>query len=152
MARKPRPPGGDGEPPVKAKAQRAHRPIDIHIGTRMRQRRVALDLSQTDVGNALGSAYQQIGKFESGENRIDAGRLFKLSDFFEVSIGYFYQGFGQSPSRHGRGLAERPGAAYVVNDVESERRRLLEALGRIRDRQVREQLIRLFETIAEGRR
>ncbi len=65
-------------------------PIDVHVGARVRQRRVLLGMNQTKLGDALGLTFQQVQKYESGRNRISASKLFKLSQVLEVSIEYFF--------------------------------------------------------------
>jgi transcriptional regulator with XRE-family HTH domain len=50
-------------------------PIDMHVGRRVRMRRLMLDLSQTDISDALGLTFQQVQKYEKGSNRISASRL-----------------------------------------------------------------------------
>ncbi len=65
-------------------------PIDIHVGSRLRQRREALYLTQLEVGELLGLTCQQIQKYECGSNRISASRLFELSRLLVIDINYFF--------------------------------------------------------------
>jgi len=65
-------------------------PIDIHVGSRLRQRREALYLTQLEVGRLLGLTCQQIQKYECGSNRISASRLFELSRLLAIDINYFF--------------------------------------------------------------
>ena len=67
-------------------------PIDVLVGERVRARRKMLGLSQTQVGKHLGVTFQQIQKYEKGTNRIGSGRLFRLADFFDVDVTYFFEG------------------------------------------------------------
>lgn len=66
-------------------------PIDIHVGGRLRKRRRLLGLSQTQVGSHLGVTFQQVQKYEKGTNRIGAGRLFRLAEFLDVDVMYFFE-------------------------------------------------------------
>ncbi len=66
-------------------------PVDIHVGARVRQRRVLLGMNQTILGLALGMSYQQVQKYESGKNRISSSRLFKLSQVLDVTVEYFFE-------------------------------------------------------------
>lgn len=66
--------------------------IDKHVGKRIKERRRELDISQQEIGEILGVSYQQLQKYESGHNRISAGRLFLLAYLLKVDITYFYQG------------------------------------------------------------
>ncbi len=68
-------------------------PIDIFIGSRVRERRQKLEWTLIDLGNRLGVSHQQIQKYEHGITRITAGILFELSEIFGVSINYFYDGY-----------------------------------------------------------
>jgi transcriptional regulator with XRE-family HTH domain len=67
---------------------------DRHIGTRVRARRVMLGLTQLQVAGMLGITYQQAHKYETGINRISAGRLHALARALEVEPAYFYEGLG----------------------------------------------------------
>ncbi len=67
-------------------------PIDIHIGSRMRARRVGLSQSQTKLGNAIGLTFQQIQKYENGANRIGGSNLYLIAKALDVSVGYFFVG------------------------------------------------------------
>ena len=64
--------------------KRALNPIDKHVGSRVRMRRLKLDMSQTDLGNALGLTFQQVQKYEKGSNRISASRLQHIS---QIGLG-----------------------------------------------------------------
>ena len=55
--------------------QKSPNPIDKHVGTRVRMRRMMLDMSQSELGDALGITFQQVQKYEKGTNRISASRL-----------------------------------------------------------------------------
>ena len=72
-------------------------PIDIFIGSRVRERRQKLDWTLVDLAEKLNVSHQQIQKYEQGLTRITAGNLFELSELFGVSINYFYEGF-EEPS------------------------------------------------------
>ena len=56
--------------PVRSKPD----PVDIHVGSRVRQRRTLLGLSQEKLGEALGLTFQQVQKYERGANRIGETR------------------------------------------------------------------------------
>lgn len=65
-------------------------PIDHHVGSRVRKRRIILGLSQERLSAQLGLAFQQLQKYESGRNRIGASRLYEISRLLGVPIEYFY--------------------------------------------------------------
>ncbi|WP_375692910.1 helix-turn-helix domain-containing protein [Bartonella sp. AP213QHHD] len=64
--------------------------IDILIGKRIRHRRIAMGLSQKELGSYLGVSFQQIQKYEKGFNRVSAGCLLKIAQKLEVPISFFY--------------------------------------------------------------
>lgn len=71
-------------------------PVDVHVGQRVRERRVLLGMSQQKLGEALGITFQQVQKYERGANRISSSRLFCLSETLDVPISYFFEGYSRS--------------------------------------------------------
>lgn len=66
--------------------------IDLHIGRRLRARRRLLGLSQPQLAEAVGVKFQQIQKYECGEDRISASRLWRLCTALKAPVDYFYEG------------------------------------------------------------
>ena len=64
---------------------------DRHVGARIRERRVELGLSQHQMAALIGVTYQQAHKYESGINRVSAGRLFDIAQVLKVPVGYFFE-------------------------------------------------------------
>src|SRR4051812_21275633 len=77
-------------------------PVDVYVGTRMRQRRTLLAMSQTKVGDAVGLTFQQIQKYERGSNRIGSSRLYEFAKVLDVPVSYF---FDEMPTN---ALSDRP--------------------------------------------
>src|SRR5216684_3293407 len=73
-------------------------PIDRHVGTRVRMRRMMLGMSQTALGDALGITFQQVQKYEKGTNRIGASRLQHLSHILGVRVAFFFEGLPHAPA------------------------------------------------------
>ena len=72
--------------------------VDRHVGERIRHRRAEMGLTQEDLGRVLAISYQQIQKYETGANRISAGRLFEIASALDVGISYFFDGYeGDEP-------------------------------------------------------
>ncbi len=84
MARRPRKPKGRRSPNEIE--------IDQHIGQRVRERRIVLGLSQTALADGLGITFQQVQKYETGFDRISAGRLYGCAELLGVRPEYFYEG------------------------------------------------------------
>jgi transcriptional regulator with XRE-family HTH domain len=73
------------------KGSRRANPIDIHVGSRVRFRRMLLGMSQEKLGERLGLTFQQVQKYEKGINRIGASRLYDLAQVLGVSVQFFYE-------------------------------------------------------------
>jgi transcriptional regulator with XRE-family HTH domain len=65
-------------------------PIDIHVGNRIRMRRLLLGMNQETLANALGLTFQQVQKYEGGANRVSASRLSAMAEILGVPISYFF--------------------------------------------------------------
>ncbi len=79
-------------PPVTSATKRGADAIDVHVGGRLRLRRVLQGWSQVQLGNALGLTFQQIQKYEHGTNRISASMLFRAAEALDVPISFFFDG------------------------------------------------------------
>jgi DNA-binding XRE family transcriptional regulator len=75
----------------KSASPRSANAIDAYNGARMRERRLALNISQNQLGKALGVSFQQIQKYESGENRVSAARLFDICKVLNVSLSSMFE-------------------------------------------------------------
>src|SRR3979409_1335601 len=67
-------------------------PIDKHVGSRLRMRRMMLGMSQEKLGEAFGLTFQQVQKYERGMNRMGASRLQHAADILGVPVSYFFEG------------------------------------------------------------
>ena len=92
----------------RARARGAPIPIDVHVGGRVRFRRMLLGMSQEKLGEKLGLTFQQVQKYEKGINRIGASRLFDLAQVLGVSVQFFYE---EAPAGGWSAAAARPGSA-----------------------------------------
>src|SRR5712692_1921768 len=95
-----------------AVAKKAPNPIDKHVGSRVRMRRMMLAMSQEKLGDALDLTFQQVQKYEKGTNRIGASRLQQISNTLQVPVAFFFEGApnlpGAAPSFDGA-----PSPAFV---------------------------------------
>mgnify|MGYP001217790932 FL=1 len=71
------------------------REVDVHVGQRVRQRRVLCGLSQTELANAIGLTFQQLQKYERGMNRISASKLWQISQVLDVPVQWFFKEFAE---------------------------------------------------------
>jgi len=66
--------------------------VDKYVGLRIRERRIAVGLSQQQLASIVGVTYQQQHKYERGMNRISAGRLFTLAQALGIEPAWFFEG------------------------------------------------------------
>ncbi len=116
-------------------------PIDVHVGSRVRQRRTLLGLSQTALGEALGLTFQQIQKYERGENRIGASNLWKLTQALDVPVSFFFEGVAE----------DQAGPTPSGSDPLYKRKtlKLVRAYYRITDPKARHSLFELVKALAK---
>lgn len=73
------------------------------IGSRLRDRRRMMGLTQARLAQDCGVSFQQIQKYETGAVAIAASRLWLLARTLGVSVGYFFEG---APSHRQAASAE----------------------------------------------
>jgi transcriptional regulator with XRE-family HTH domain len=135
------------------KGSRRPNPVDIHVGGRVRFRRMLLGMSQEKLGERLGLTFQQVQKYEKGVNRIGASRLYDLSQVLQVPIQFFYEeapgSLEQNSVDHGRGFAERGSESHIVEFLNTrDGLELNKAFVRIHDAKVRRSIVDLVRSLA----
>jgi transcriptional regulator with XRE-family HTH domain len=86
--------------------------VDVYVGSRLRQRRRLLNVSQEKLADALGLTFQQVQKYERGFNRISASKLFEAARFLQSPIDYFFEGLGRPEDAGAGGETAAPPAMY----------------------------------------
>ena len=119
--------------------ERGPRPVDVHVGSRVRVRRTMLGMSQEKLGEALGLTFQQIQKNEKGMNRIGSSRLYELSHILDVPIKYFFDGLDDARSEGGEDTLTK-----------RETLELVRAYHRIKRDKVRKRLFELVQAVAKA--
>ena len=139
--------------------KRAPHPMDIHVGARVKLRRMMQGISQEKLGEELDLTFQQVQKYEKGVNRIGAGRLYEIARVLEVPVQFFFDDFGDGPETM-IGFAETQGAS--PGDAKGEDRSdffevlstpegmaLCRAFVAIKDYQVRRRVLDLVKALGE---
>lgn len=93
----------------------AEQSIDQQIGEKIRLRRIMMGLTQDQLAEALSLSYQQIQKYETGTNRVSAGRLFQIAALLDTDIVSLFPNSDQSHSRNTP--AENASARHVIELV-----------------------------------
>lgn len=130
--------------------KKAPNPIDRHVGSRVRMRRMMLNMSQEKLGDALSLTFQQVQKYEKGTNRIGASRLQQIAIILQVPVSFFFEGapdLAVAPTLDGMG--EAPSPSYVSDFLAtSDGLALTKAFMRIPDAKLRRRIVDLVEHIA----
>lgn len=124
-------------------------PIDRHVGSRVRMRRMLVGMSQEKLGDALGVTFQQIQKYEKGTNRISASRLQTIAKVLGVPVEFFFEGSPQPVAMNEAGFGEIGQTTFVADFLSTgEGVQLNKAFVRIKDPKIRRRIIDLVATIA----
>lgn len=123
--------------------RKAPNPVDAHVGSRLRLRRLTLGFSQEKLGRELGLTFQQVQKYERGANRIGASRLYAIAKILEAPVSYFFEGLDEletiNPEDSIEALLSTPEA------VELNR-----SFARISDQATRRRLTELVRSVADS--
>jgi transcriptional regulator with XRE-family HTH domain len=129
-------------------APKAPNPVDKHVGSRVRMRRLMLEMSQERLGEALGLTFQQVQKYEKGTNRIGASRIQQICDILQIPVSFLFEGV-PGGSLNAEGFVEPPSPAYVSDFLATaEGLALTRAFTRIADAKLRRAIVDMVEHIA----
>ena len=76
----------------RAGRPRVAKRVDDHVGEKIRERRTMLGLTQEHLAATLDISYQQVQKYETGANRVSAGRLYEISRALQTDVAFFFDG------------------------------------------------------------
>jgi transcriptional regulator with XRE-family HTH domain len=117
---------------------------DVHVGRRMRMRRLMLQMSQEVFAAELGVTFQQVQKYEKGVNRVSASRLQQAAYILQVPVQFFFEGLPKTDSK------SREDASYaLISDLLSSPDGIALAKGfmQIENRALRRQIVKLVTQI-----
>ena len=112
---------------------------DIVIGESIKAQRNLIEMSQDDLGQALGVSFQQIQKYEKGINRISSGRLTELATTLQCSVTDLVGGADKTSAK------STPFSRYVAS---KEGVAIINAMAKISSPALRRHVINLVETLA----
>lgn len=123
--------------------QRSVTPTDTLIGLRIRMRRNELNVSQAELGDALGVSFQQVQKYEKGVNRLGVNRLIHTAKALQCPVDYFYEGLTgkEKPRKNGDG-------AFAEFSASREGVELIKAMLAIPTVEIRQKILSLARTLA----
>jgi transcriptional regulator with XRE-family HTH domain len=128
--------------------KRIANPVDKHVGSRVRMRRLVLGMSQEKLADGLGISFQQVQKYEKGMNRMGASRLQHISHILQIPVPFFFEGAPHMPGQPS-GIGPAPSPAYVLNFLAtSDGLALSKAFMQIKQTSLRQRIVHLVEEIA----
>lgn len=80
-------------------SKNAPHPVDLHVGRRIRQQRTLLGMSMEGLAAKVDLTYQQVGKYEHGQNRVSASMMWKFAKALDVPVASFFEGLPDAPSK-----------------------------------------------------
>ncbi|MDZ7711787.1 MAG: helix-turn-helix transcriptional regulator [Rhodovibrio sp.] len=130
-------------------------PVDVHVGQRLRQRRVLVGLSQEKLARMVGITFQQVQKYERGANRIVASRLYELARVLDVPVSYFFDDLSAKAANDIANQNVGPHEATqdsTAHDVMAEREtlELVRAYYSIDDEKVRRRAFDLLRSLSKS--
>jgi transcriptional regulator with XRE-family HTH domain len=127
--------------------------IDAIIGNKIRARRHALGINQTDLGKKLGVTFQQVQKYEKGSNKIVASKLFKLSSEMDVPMSYFFEDLTQIYDTDSKALKmQEDPSEFIYDTYEAPSREvitLIKLYNNIKNKDLRKKLLSFLKTLSQ---
>ena len=113
--------------------------FNIHLGSKLKLRRLALGLTQTKVAKAINVTFQQIQKYEKGTNGVSSTRLLQIANFLNVPVVYFFEDFKDYNPKDKEGISSDENLNYSFilklfqNFSDTQKEKLLQVLKNTRN-------------------
>ena len=120
-------------------------PVDKHVGSRVRMRRLMLSMSQEKLADGIGLTFQQVQKYEKGTNRMGSSRLQQIANVMQVPVTFFFEGAPGQSKMDGKA----PSPAYVTDFITTHDGLMLtKAFVQIKNAKLRRSIVNVVEEIA----
>lgn len=123
--------------------------FDKHVGRKIKLKRSSLGITQGELGDMLGVTFQQIQKYEKGDNRVGAGKLYEISTILNVPVSYFFDGLENNKLNL---KDNEEGSSYdttLSNVPEKEVSTLLKFFIKIKDKKIRDSVTELAKSLSK---
>lgn len=117
--------------------------IDALVGENVRVLRMARGISIGVLAQHIGVAWQQMQKYENGQNRVAPDRLYRIATYFGQNVDRLFQGAERDPSMN-RPVKVAPPPRLTDKDL-----RLAGAFADIGDGKIKEHLRALIHAMAD---
>ena len=121
--------------------------IDCHIGQKAKFCRLIAGKTLEDVGKLVGVSFQQIQKYERGQNSISSSRLYSLAQALGVEVSYFFEQLNNQLNSNSLNDASEE-IDNVVNSNDKELINLIKHYNSIKDVTVRKKAVDLVKSIS----
>ena len=139
-------PKAEGDTPEYGRGTGVSHPVDIHVGKRIRMRRLLLGMNQEAIAGALGLTFQQVQKYERGSNQVSASRLSEMAEALSVPVSYFFRDLPSAAD----------GEVNAEDKIWREQLEQPRTIGLVRfyyaisDPAIRSQLLEMIKTVAQA--
>lgn len=113
--------------------------IDIQVGYNLNCLRTALGLSQAELAEAINVSVGQIQKYEKGQNRISASRLYIFSQILGCELTEFFQGCQKGKI-----------AVPQIQPNSQQEAKIINTLRQVKDPTTYQLILRLIENLAKN--
>lgn len=111
---------------------------DIYVGAKIKEARLFRHMGQDVLADKLGLSFQQIQKYELGQNRVTCGRLYEIAVILGVKVEWFFEGL------------EDIDQGELPPPLDTQQRRLVELLDRVPDMRLRAAIVEFLAQVATG--
>lgn len=115
-------------------------PIDVYVGQRVRFKRKVMGYTQSDLGEKVGLTFQQIQKYEKGENRISASKLFQIAQTLNTCVSFFFEGYDK---------VERSNTDSEVLVDDKQSINLVQSFKAIKNPKLKKRIMMLIDSVSE---
>lgn len=128
--------------------QKKSDPLDLFLGTRLKQLRIRRGLSMAQLGEIIEVTPQQISRYESGQHRITAPALFRLARGLDMPISWFFEAFQEDKDELGRikNVLKETREHYNVSSEGDQENTLISLWKSLPKEKQRQQIIHLLES------
>ena len=124
--------------------------VDLHVGKRLKQKRIEKGISQDDLAGSVNLTFQQVQKYEKATNRISASKLYDFAKFLGIDIKYFFEGIDDyvTPEVKINYASDVNKNAFGINVKSKEIENLVEYYKKIPTAEVRKNILALLKSLS----
>ena len=122
---------------------------DVEVGRRIRLERERAQITQVELAEAIGVAFQQLQKYERGDNRASAGRVMQIAEYLEIPIAEFFEGLDADSVAHIKSSGRGEEAALLNFARSAEGKKLYEAFQRLQKPESRKLLLKFIQSLED---